>query len=161
MRSDGRNSRRTTRWRSEKGQHTLPRSRWLVRERTLAVDGRAPVTGVNLELDFSAGTVAGRALDLGGVPIGGALVVLQSVEPEKLTNELYRRVFGSGPTGSYSITDVVPGDYLLFAWRGASGLIGDPVLFEHALLRVRRVTVRPGGAITEDALELLPAASQR
>jgi hypothetical protein len=81
--------------------------------------------------------------------------VLQSIEPEKLTNDLYRRVYGTSPTGSYSITDVVPGDYLLFAWRGASDLIGDPALFEQALPRARRVTVRPGGALTENAPELL------
>jgi hypothetical protein len=130
-------------------------ARFFVREPVLIVDGHAPVTRANLKLDFSAGTVAGRALDQAGVPISGAVVVLQSVEPEKLSNDLYRRVYGASPTGSYSITDVVPGDYLLFAWRGASDLIGDPALFEQALPRARRVTVRPGGAIKEDAPELL------
>jgi Carboxypeptidase regulatory-like domain len=130
-------------------------SRFFVREPVLIVDGHAPATGVNLKLDFSAGTVAGRALDQAGVPISGAVVVLQSIEPEKLTNDLYRRVYGASPAGSYSITDVVPGDYLLFAWRGASNLIGDPALFEQALRRARRVTVQPGGAIKENAPELL------
>jgi hypothetical protein len=97
-----------------------------------------------------------KALDLAGIPIvSGAVVVLQSVEPEKLSNDLCRRVYGASPTGSYSITDVVPGDYLLFAWRGASDSIGDPALFEQALLRARRITVRPGEAITQNAPELL------
>jgi hypothetical protein len=135
--------------------HAGKPARFFVREPVLIVDGHAPVTGANLKLDFSAGTVAGRALDQAGVPISGAVVVLQSVEPEKLSNDLYRRVYGASPTGSYSITDVVPGDYLLFAWRGASDLIGDPALFEQALPRARRVTVRPGGAIRENAPELL------
>jgi hypothetical protein len=137
-----------------RGQSGEP-PRFFVREPTLTVDGRAPVTGLNLKLDFSAGTVAGRALDQAGVPISGAVVVLQSVDPEKLRNNLYRRVYGASPTGSYSITDVVPGDYLLFAWRGAPDLIGDPALFERALPQARRVTVRPGGAIKENAPELL------
>jgi hypothetical protein len=40
-------------------------------------------------------------------------------------------------------------------WRGASDFIGDPELFAQALPRARRVMVRPGGAITENAPELL------
>jgi len=135
--------------------HAGEPAHFFVRELILRVDGRTPLTGVNPELDFSAGTVAGRALDLAGVPVSDAMVVLQSIEPEKLTNNLYRRVYRASTTGGYSITDVVPGDYLLFAWRGASGLIGDPTLFEQALARARRVTVRPGGTITENASELL------
>jgi hypothetical protein len=98
--------------------HAAEPAHFFVREQTLIIDGRAPIAGVKLELDFSAGTVAGRALDTAGVPLAGAAVVLQSTEPKKLTDELYRRLYRADPTGNYSITDVVPGDYLLFAWRG-------------------------------------------
>jgi hypothetical protein len=125
-----------------------------VAERIVVVDGRAPITGIELDLDFSAGSVSGKALDGAGNPIPGASVVLQSVDPTKLDSDLYRHVYRAGDTGSYAITGVVPGEYVLFAWRGDAGLVGDPDLFDRALQHARRVTVGPRGAVSEAAIEM-------
>lgn len=134
--------------------HSGERARFFVSERTVLVDGRAPITGIVLDLDFSAGSVSGRALDVAGKPIPLATVVLQSVDPEKLAGDLYRHVYLADGTGSYSITGVVPGEYVLFAWRGDTGLIGDPDLFAQARNQAHRVTVNRSSAAFQDAIEM-------
>lgn len=120
----------------------------------MTVDGRTPITGVELRLDFSAGTVSGRAVDAAGRPIPNAMVVLQSTDAEKRTADPYRHVYRASSSGDYSITGIVPGEYLLFAWRGDSGLIGDPDLFTQASEREQRVKVGRSGTIRQDAAEM-------
>ena len=140
--------------------HSGEAEHFFVREQILHVDGPAtPITGIHVGLDFSAGAVSGRAL----VPEGSssAVVVLQSIDREKLANDTYQHVHGIMRDASYSITNVVPGDYLLFAWREGSEVIGDPDLFERALRLARRITVLPRGSITADAPELLSVESQQ
>ena len=134
--------------------HSGEPARFFVADRIVVVDGRAPITGIELGLDFSAGSVSGKALDVAGNPIPGASVVLQSVDSEKLDSDLYGHVYRAGDTGSYSITGVLPGEYVLFAWRGDAGLVGDPDLFAQALQHARRVTVGPRDAISESAIEM-------
>jgi protocatechuate 3,4-dioxygenase beta subunit len=134
--------------------HSGEPARFFVAERIVVVDGRAPIAGVELDLDFSAGSVSGKALDVAGNPIPGASVVLQSVDSDKFDSDLYRHVFRAGGTGSFSITGVVPGEYVLFAWRDDAGLVGDPDLFAQALQHARRVTVGPRGALSEAAIEM-------
>ncbi len=127
---------------------------FFVPEQNLLLDGHTPVTGIELELNFTAGSVSGRALDAAGKPIPRATVVLQSADAEKLAADLYRHIYRAYPTGEFSITGVVPGEYLLFAWQGDPGLIGDPDLFAQARDQARRVTVSSGSAISQDATEL-------
>jgi hypothetical protein len=134
--------------------HSGEPARFFVAERIVVVEGGAPITGIELGLDFSAGSVSGTALDVVGNPIPGASVVLQSVDSEKLDSDLYRHVYRAGDTGLYSITGVVPGEYVLFAWRGDAGLVGDPDLLAQALQHARRVTVGPRGTVSHAAIEM-------
>jgi hypothetical protein len=108
----------------EAGQYHLRGSaaRFFLEDRDVTVDGRAPVTGVELLLNVPAATVSGRAADAAGSPIPNAFVVLRSAD-------LYRHVYRASSSGDYSIAGIVPGEYLLFARRGDPGLIGDPDLF--------------------------------
>jgi hypothetical protein len=114
-----------------------------------------PVTGVEVALDYSAGTVCGRAVDRAGRPVAQAEVVLQSTDPSKRTVDLYRHVHRISTGGEYSISGIIPGEYLLFLWRGDTDLIGDPELFEEARKRAQRVTVTPSGTVRSDATEVV------
>jgi hypothetical protein len=114
-----------------------------------------PVTGVEVALDYSAGTVCGRAVDRAGRPVAQAEVVLQSTDPSKRTVDLYRHVHRISTGGEYSISGIIPGEYLLFLWRGDTDLIGDPELFEEARKRAQRVTVTPSGTVRLDATEVV------
>jgi len=140
----------------EAGQYHLRGSaaRFFLEDRDVTVDGRAPVTGVELLLNVPAGTVSGRAVDAEGSPIPNAFVVLQSTDAEKRIADLYRHVYRASSSGDYSIAGVVPGEYLLFAWRGDPGLIGDPDLFTQAGERAQRVTVGRGDTVHRDATEM-------
>jgi hypothetical protein len=129
-------------------------ARFFAADRDLFVDGRAPITGIELELDLTAGSVSGRTIDAAGRPLARATVVLQSAHPENLAADLYRHIYEADATGQYFITGVLPGEYLLFAWRGDPGLVGDPDLFALARENARRITVKSGGAISQDATEL-------
>jgi len=60
--------------------HSGDPPQFFVAERKLLVDGGAAIDGVEIALDFSAGSVSGRALDQAGNSIPDARVVLQSVE---------------------------------------------------------------------------------
>jgi hypothetical protein len=131
-----------------------PTRRFFVVEQSVVVDSNAPITGLVLDLDYSAGAVSGRALDVAGNTIPGALVMLQSVDSEKLDLDLYRHIYRADDTDSYSITGVVPGEYVLFTWRGDADLVGDPDLFVQALQRAARVTVSPRGAVSKPAIEM-------
>ena len=127
---------------------------FFVKERNVTVDGRSSITGLEVELDFSAGVVTGKALDATGKPIPHGTVVLQSIDPEKRTSDLYRHVYRTSTYGEYAITAVVPGEYLLFAWRGDPGLVGDPDLFADVLERADRLKVDHGATIYQNATEM-------
>jgi carboxypeptidase family protein len=134
--------------------HSGNAPQFYVRERDPIVVAGLPLTGVDLELDFSAGTISGHAVDRASSPLLHASVVLQSTDSKKRAANRYGYVYGAGVGGLYSITGIVPGEYLLFAWRGDDFLIGDPDLFAAASKYAVRVTVTPGGVILQDAIEL-------
>jgi hypothetical protein len=64
--------------------HYSEAASFFVNEQSLIVNGHAPITGVELRLDFSAGSVFGKAINAAGEPIPGAKVVLQSAEQQSL-----------------------------------------------------------------------------
>ena len=116
----------------------------------MVVDGHS-ISGVEVRLDFSAGAVAGRAVDAQGHAIPRAAVVLQSTDRDKLGSTLYQFVYFTRADGEFDITGVGPGVYLLFAWRGNPNLIGDPELFTEASRHAAQVRVDAGGAVRHDA----------
>jgi protocatechuate 3,4-dioxygenase beta subunit len=120
-------------------------------ERNIKVDGTVPITGIELTLDSSAGSVSGRAVDDAGKPMPHAIVVLQSVDPDKRVNDLYRHVYSADGSGEYHVPGVVPGEYLLFVWKGDSGLIGDPDLFKVAAAHAERISLQPSMNLRKDA----------
>jgi hypothetical protein len=126
---------------------------FFVAGRKLLVDGRAAIDGIRVDLDFSAGSVSGRAIVAAGNPIPDARVVLQSVDSQKLGVDADSKVY-SAPAGIYKITGVAPGEYFLFAWRGDPALIGDPDLFAKAREQARRVKVEPREESSQDAMEM-------
>ncbi len=135
--------------------HSGATASFFVNEQSFIVDGRAPITGIELKLDFSAGSVFGKAINATGKPIPGATVVLQPTEQERSANNLYLHVYGAAATGVYLISGVVPGEYLLFSWQGDPGLVGDPDLFTLARNNARRIRVNREGKVSQDAIELL------
>ena len=135
--------------------HSGEAASFVAADRVVVVDGSAPIVGVELELSFFVGSVKGRAVDAAGKPIERALVVLQSVEPGKLQDARYRHVYRATAAGEFAITGVAPGEYLLFAWHGEAGQIGDPDLFALAKGKTRTITVKSGTTISRDATQLL------
>jgi hypothetical protein len=136
------------------GIHSAFPPRFFVKERTLTIDGSGPITGADLVLDFSAGSVVGRALDSAGKIIPSATVVLQSTDVEKRLIGQYRHIQRASMSGEYEITGVVPGDYLLFVWKGHPGLIGDPDLFAEASEEAIRLRVPAGATVSQNAVEM-------
>lgn len=134
--------------------HSAMPPQFYVKEKDLIVDGRAPINGLEPELDFSAGTVAGRALDSEGKPIAEATVVLQSVDSAKRADNTHLLLLGTNEQGEYTISGVIPGEYLVFVWKGDYGLIGDPDLFAQASAHANRVKVNPRATAHSDATEL-------
>jgi hypothetical protein len=137
------------------GVHSGNPPQFYVRERDPILVAGNNISGVEIELDFSAGAITGRAVDSAGTPLPYASVVLQSTDPRKRAASLYGYVYGAGVGGQYFITGVVPGEYLLFSWRGYHGLIGDPDLFAEASKYAKRVTITPRSVLNLDASELI------
>jgi hypothetical protein len=123
-------------------------------DRVVVVDGKAPIVGVEVELDFAVGAVKGRAVDSAGTPIAKGLVVIQSTDPGRLRDSRYHHVNRTSASGEFAVTGVAPGEYVLFAWRGDAGQIGDPNLFALAKEKARTITVKDGSTISQDAIEL-------
>lgn len=136
------------------GIHSGAPPSFFVTERNLTVDGTASITGADIELDFSAGSVVGRAVDSTREIIPSAMVVLQSIDVEKRSANQYRHILRASKNGEFAITGVVPGDYFLFVWRRDPGLIGDPALFATASERASRLRVPRGGTIFRNATTL-------
>lgn len=135
--------------------HSGEAASFVAADKVVVVEGSAPVVGLEVELSFSVGSVNGRAVDTAGNPIARTLVVLQSAEPGRLQDAQYRHVYRAAATGEFAITGVAPGEYLLFAWRGGAGQIGDPDLFALAKEKARTVAVTGGSTVSRDAIELL------
>ncbi len=135
--------------------HSPEPERFFTDERRLSIDGHAAVSGVELALNFAAGTVSGRAIGTAGPLTPRATVVLQSADSDKLASDQSCYIHGVGTAAQYSITGVKPGEYLLFVWRGDPGLIGDPGLFAEARQSAARVVVQAGSVISQDAVELV------
>jgi hypothetical protein len=93
----------------------------------ILVEGSTPVVGFELELNFSAGSVNGRALDPDGNHITRTLVVLQSAEPGKPRDDRYRHVYPAAATGEFEIGGVAPGEYLLFACAAMLAKLAIPI----------------------------------
>jgi len=132
------------------GVHSGNPAQFFVKDQRMVVDGHS-ISGVEVRLDFSAGAVAGRAVDAQGHAIPRAAVVLQSTDRDKLGSTLYQFVYFTRADGEFDITGVGPGVYLLFAWRGNPNLIGDPELFTEASRHAAQVRVDAGGAVRHDA----------
>jgi hypothetical protein len=136
------------------GIHSGEPPNFFVRERIVHVDGNAPIAGADLELDFSAGAVIGRAVASDGEPIPNAMVVTQSVDPEKRADSRYRQSRRANEEGEYAVSGLIPGGYLVFVWKGDPGLIGDPDLFAQASVHADRVKIDARATAHRDAIEL-------
>ena len=123
---------------------------FVVTDRVVVVEGEAPIVGFDVECDFALGTVRGRAIDSAGLPTSEVLVVLQNTD----SKSRYHSVDRTSAMGEFVVTDVPSGEYVLFAWRGDTRQIGDPNLLALAKEKARTITVKNGGAISQDAIEL-------
>jgi hypothetical protein len=101
----------------------------------------------SVTVDLRPGTVTGKILDFDDTPIPGAQVVLMSVDPGKRLLRRYWREIKSDREGTFRLSSLVPGEYLLMTWPGYRPWAGlDPEVFsileEHAVhVTVDRGTV--------------------
>jgi hypothetical protein len=117
----------------------------------IVVSEDATALEVAVTVDFRPGAISGSALDADDHPLPGAGVALFSADPKKRGLARYFRQGVAGTNGRFSLTGIIPGDYLIVLWRGDEpGVVTDPDVFELVEKYCVRMSVTPSGTITED-----------
>ena len=126
-------------------------------EQGLTINENAPVSDLEVVLDFTGGTVTGLLRDEDEQPISGARVALLSTDPEKRSSERYFRSGAADQDGQYKISAIIPGNYLLLAWPELNvARVRDPELLaqleEHGVSVIvdKSATVQQDLILTED-----------
>ena len=126
-------------------------------EQGLTINENAPVSDLEVVLDFTGGTATGLLRDEDEQPISGVRVALLSTDPEKRSSERYFRSGAADQDGQFKISAIIPGNYLLLAWPESNvARVRDPELFaqleEHAVSVTvdKSATVQRNLTLTED-----------
>jgi hypothetical protein len=126
-----------------------------------ALDGTFNVDGgqaaLQLHLGFSAGRINGAVTDPQGKNAAGAQVVLVPDEARRGRDDAYFTAT-SDSEGQFTVSNVPPGSYKLFAWEDIpAGAYQYPDFLRRYEDRGQAVTVSPNGSITANA-KLIPAS---
>lgn len=121
-----------------------------VLEKGLSV-GEAPLTDVEIVLDFSPGTLAGKATDDDGNPITGATVVLLAADAKKRGMDRFFKTGSVDQNGNFKVSNVIPGDYLALLWPSSDAYqLQDPDVFGPIQKHAVSVTVEKGATANKD-----------
>jgi hypothetical protein len=104
-----------------------------------------------LTIDLRTASVSGKVLDTEDKPLANLNVALVSADPKKRLLSRYFHSARSGRDGSFKLTGLPPGDYLLIPWPGEdAGQVLDHDVFTMIERFATRVTVERGGTVTQD-----------
>jgi 5-hydroxyisourate hydrolase-like protein (transthyretin family) len=102
---------------------------------------------LDLVVSPNSGSIAGRAIDGSGQPVPGARVVLIPAANRERTH-LFKAVTADS-SGSYAITAVAPGDYILASWEAIEPYaFFDPELIREAETAGTRVRIGESSSVT-------------
>ncbi len=106
---------------------------------------------VSVTVDFQPGTITGKTLDFDDTPIPGANVVLMSADPKKRVLGRYWRQITTDRQGTFKLSRLMPGEYLLMTWPGYRPWAGlDPEAFAILEKHAVHVRVERGAAVTRN-----------
>lgn len=89
-------------------------------------------------------------------PLPNTNIALVSADPKKRLVDRYFHSVRSGRDGSFKLSGLAPGDYLLIPWPGDdAGQVLDPDVFAMLERLATRVTLELGGKVAQD-LRLTP-----
>ena len=112
---------------------------------------------LQLQLGFSAGRVTGTVSDPRGSAAAGAQVVLVPDEARRGRNDAYFTA-NSDAGGQFTLNNVPPGSYKLFAWEDIpAGAYQYPDFLRRYEDRGQSISVNPNGTVTANA-KLIPAS---
>jgi hypothetical protein len=112
---------------------------------------------LQLQLGFSAGRVTGAVADSVGNAAAGAQVVLVPDEARRGRNDAYFTAI-SDQNGQFTLSNVPPGNYKLFAWEDIpAGAYQYPDFLRRYEERGQSINVNPNGTVTANA-KLIPAS---
>jgi hypothetical protein len=117
----------------------------------LSVTEKTPEVEVRVRAD--SGSLQGRVADNLDRPAQGALVALvpQSLLQDRKDRHDTYRIGHSGSDGSFELSDIIPGDYLIYSWSGAEDdRIVDPWFMESYKGKGLPVRVERGGKLKMD-----------
>jgi hypothetical protein len=84
-------------------------------------------------------------------PASGASLLLMAGDAQKRNDDRYFRTAGVDQNGQFSMTGLVPGDYLLLPWPdNEAGRLQDPDLFAQVEKYAVRVRVESNGTAAVD-----------
>jgi hypothetical protein len=113
--------------------------------------------GLQLQLGFTPGRVTGVVADTRGTAAPGAQVVLVPDEARRGRNDAYFST-NSDQNGQFTLNNVPPGSYKLFAWEDIpAGAYQYPDFIRRYEDRGQSITVNPNGTISANA-RLIPAS---
>lgn len=142
------------------GAFEMPKSYYVasVRERErdvlkegLMVSERTPEVEVRVRAD--GGSMEGRVADSRLRPAPDAVIALipQSLLQDRTDRHNTYRVEHSSATGVFELRDVIPGEYLVYAWSDLpEGAVMDPWFMEKYKGKGRPVRVEPGSRLKMD-----------
>jgi hypothetical protein len=118
--------------------------------------GESGAIDLAVTIDLRPATLSGKALDAADKPVAKMNVALISADPKKRLLTRYFRRIQTGADGTFKITAITPGDYLLILWPGDdAGQVLDPDVSLIIEKFATRVTLERGGTVTQD-LRLTP-----
>ena len=111
---------------SQQRTESIPRNLQNVFVKTMRLDGRDVLkSGLNIEgqpagtleiiLGTRPGSIHGRVTDDAKQPVPGATVLVIPAENERFRTDMYRTA-ATDSSGRFQLTNLVPGDYKIFAW---------------------------------------------
>jgi hypothetical protein len=120
-------------------------------------DGEIPIPDeassleISITLDFTGGTITGKATDPDGKPLPRTTVVLTPEDPKKRDVAGYFQLAGTDTTGSFKFQNVIPGDYQILLWPGGdAGQAQDSDVFAQVAKFAESVTVEKSGTVSKD-----------
>lgn len=107
-------------------------------------------------IDFRGGAIAGKALDSSNAALDGQNIAMVSADPKKRDSGRYFKKARSNATGDYTISGVIPGDYLMVIWPGKDPeVVQDPDVMALLEKHCVRVSVQQSGSLSQE-LKLIP-----